>query len=61
VDVEGNIRKALLPDGSLLFLEASQGKRESDSGLYWCIASNSLGEAVSRKANLLVTCKYNTV
>jgi hypothetical protein len=57
VDVTGSIRKALLPDGSLLFLEASQGKRDSDSGTYWCIANNSFGEAVSRKANLIVTCK----
>uniref|UniRef100_A0A2S2Q4Y0 Roundabout 2 n=1 Tax=Sipha flava TaxID=143950 RepID=A0A2S2Q4Y0_9HEMI len=55
VDVTGSIRKALLPDGSLLFLEASQGKRDSDSGTYWCIANNSFGEAVSRKANLIVT------
>lgn len=59
VDPTGSVRKALLPDGSLLFLEASQGKRDSDSGTYWCIAYNSFGEAVSRKANLIVTCKYN--
>lgn len=58
VDVATSVRKALLPDGSLLFLEASQGKRDSDSGTYWCIAHNAFGEAVSRKANLVVTCKY---
>ncbi|XP_001948027.2 protein sax-3 [Acyrthosiphon pisum] len=55
VDVATSVRKALLPDGSLLFLEASQGKRDYDSGTYWCIAHNAFGEAVSRKANLVVT------
>lgn len=58
VDLASSVRKALLPEGSLLFLEASQGKRDSDSGTYWCIAQNMYGEAVSRKANLIVTCKY---
>lgn len=57
VDLASSVRKALLPDGSLLFLEATQGKRDSDSGAYWCIATNSFGEATSRKANLIVTCK----
>ncbi|XP_050532372.1 roundabout homolog 2-like [Daktulosphaira vitifoliae] len=55
VDTARDSRKALLPDGSLLFLEAAHGKRDSDSGTYWCIAFNSLGEAVSKKANLVVT------
>lgn len=59
VDATGSVRKALLPDGSLLFLEASLGKRDPDSGIYWCIASNLFGEATSRKANVIVTCKYN--
>lgn len=59
VDVSTSVRKALLPDGSLLFLEVSLGKRDPDSGIYWCIASNAFGEAISRKANLIVTCKYN--
>lgn len=53
-----SVRKALLPEGSLLFLEALQGKREADSGTYWCVASNSFGEATSKKANLMVTCEY---
>lgn len=58
VDVASSVRKALLPDGSLLFLEAAQGKRDSDSGTYWCIAFNTFGEAVSRKVNLVVTCEW---
>jgi len=57
VDAASSVRKALLPDGSLLFLEASQGKRDSDSGTYWCIATNAFGEAISRKATLVVKCK----
>jgi len=61
VDAASSVRKALLPDGSLLFLEASQGKRDSDSGTYWCIASNAFGEAISRKANLVVKCKYKNI
>ncbi|XP_050437728.1 protein sax-3-like [Adelges cooleyi] len=54
VDTARDSRKALLPDGSLLFLEPVHGKRDSDSGTYWCVAYNSLGEAVSKKANLVV-------
>lgn len=58
MDPSDSLRKALLPDGSLLFLEAAQGKRASDTGTYWCTATNEFGEAVSRKANFIVTCKY---
>lgn len=58
VDFASSVRKVLLPEGALLFLEAAQGKRDSDSGTYWCVAYNSFGEAVSRKANLIVTCEY---
>eukprot|EP00090_Calanus_glacialis_P005360 TRINITY_DN14165_c0_g1_i1.p2 TRINITY_DN14165_c0_g1~~TRINITY_DN14165_c0_g1_i1.p2 ORF type:complete len:628 (-),score=93.63 TRINITY_DN14165_c0_g1_i1:3356-5239(-) len=44
--------RVLLPNGALFFLRAVQSRKEDDRGTYWCIASNSDGEVVSRKAKL---------
>lgn len=45
--------RVLLEDG-LLFLRVNRGKKESDEGLYWCVARNVVGEVVSRNATLAV-------
>lgn len=45
--------RVLLEDG-LLFLRVNRGKKDSDEGIYWCVARNIAGEAVSQNASLNV-------
>jgi len=56
-------RRIFLPFGDLFFLSVSDGRRkdfgpdgtkESDSGVYWCIARNNVGTVRSRNATLQV-------
>ena len=49
--------KILLPDNGLFLLRAQHGKKEKDSGEYWCKASNIGGTVTSRKGNLQVAYK----
>ncbi|XP_022250444.1 roundabout homolog 2-like, partial [Limulus polyphemus] len=45
-------RMILLKGMSLFFLHVIQNKREQDTGTYWCLARNPLGEARSRNATV---------
>ncbi|KAJ0177852.1 hypothetical protein K1T71_006725 [Dendrolimus kikuchii] len=45
--------RVLLEDG-LLFLRVNRGKKDSDEGIYWCVARNVAGDAVSHNASLNV-------
>ncbi|CAH1998253.1 unnamed protein product [Acanthoscelides obtectus] len=52
--VKANQHRVLLPNGGLFFLRVAHGRKENDSGEYWCEASNALGKARSRNATLTV-------
>ena len=53
--------RVLLPSGALFFLKAVQSNKEDDRGTYWCVAANSDGQMVSRKARLDIASKINHI
>ena len=53
-----NAKLSLIHDSNLFIMSATLGKgNKSDSGVYYCKASNELGEAISSNATLVVACK----
>ena len=54
----GNSHRVMLPGaGDLFFFRVVQGRKESDAGVYWCLARNPQGSSRSRNGTLTVPCK----
>lgn len=53
----GSSHRVMLPGGDLFFFRVVHGRKESDAGVYWCLARNPQGSSRSRNATLTVACK----
>lgn len=50
--VRNSATRMVLPEGQLFFLHVQHSRRDQDTGHYWCLATNVLGEARSRNASV---------
>ncbi|KAH7952045.1 hypothetical protein HPB52_017425 [Rhipicephalus sanguineus] len=42
----------VLPEEPLFFQQVQHSRREQDTGIYWCTATNQMGTARSRNASV---------
>lgn len=50
-------RNCTIPLLACDYFRVVRGKKESDDGVYWCVARNPVGEAVSKNATLTIAGK----
>ncbi|KAL3223040.1 hypothetical protein MRX96_004863 [Rhipicephalus microplus] len=50
--VRNSATRMVLPEGQLFFLQVQHSRREQDTGLYWCTATNAVGTVRSRNASV---------
>ncbi|CAN7986400.1 unnamed protein product, partial [Ixodes hexagonus] len=50
--VRNSATRMVLPEGQLFFLHVQHSRRDQDTGVYWCAATNPLGESRSRNASV---------
>ncbi|KAK8768781.1 hypothetical protein V5799_014753 [Amblyomma americanum] len=50
--VRDSATRMVLPEGQLFFLQVQHSRRDQDTGLYWCSATNPLGSARSRNSSV---------
>ncbi|EEC17302.1 hypothetical protein IscW_ISCW022141 [Ixodes scapularis] len=58
--VRNSATRMVLPEGQLFFLHVQHSRRDQDTGLYWCTATNALGEARSRNASVELAVPHIT-
>ncbi|EEC04079.1 conserved hypothetical protein [Ixodes scapularis] len=57
--VRNSATRMVLPEGQLFFLHVQHSRRDQDTGLYWCTATNALGVARSRNASVELAGKLH--
>ncbi|KAM7314236.1 roundabout homolog 1 isoform X2 [Ixodes scapularis] len=56
--VRDSATRMVLPEGQLFFLHVQHSRRDQDTGIYWCTATNALGEARSRNASVELAVEF---
>ncbi|KAH7952030.1 hypothetical protein HPB52_017101 [Rhipicephalus sanguineus] len=58
--VRDSATRMVLPEEQLFFQQVQHSRREQDTGIYWCTATNQLGTARSRNASVEIAGEWPT-